>query len=107
MNLAVELVLALIFGAVFSQRITALFAYVASALFGFTWASVAVITSWAGGSQSALGHFPHAAFSQVIAFGLVNLVVLLIGLALVEAGHRIGMRLRSARGPTVDLDSVR
>ena len=107
MNLILGLVLAIAFGVAFRERIGAFLAYISASLFLFTWASVVVVTEWVGGSTDALGAFPQTDTSKVIAFGLVNLVVLLIGLAIVEAGHRLGIRLRGRRGNSVDLDAAR
>lgn len=103
MNLVIALVIALGAGLAFRQRLGAHLAYISGALFVFTWASVVVIAEWAAGDTAALGPFPEADQGQVIAFGVVNLVVLILGVGVVEVGQRLRARMTTGRRAAVDL----
>ena len=70
------------------NRTTAYLAYIALHAFVFTFQSLNLLIEWVGGSTHAFGAYPEANASDVWGYGVVNLVIYLVGLGLVALGHR-------------------
>jgi hypothetical protein len=106
MNIAVTLLTALPLGLFVRQRRWALATYLLIECWAFTFQTLYVFLNWAGakagiGGAQAFGPYPTRfpldyKDSEVIAYGVVNLVICLVGIGLVLLGHR----LRNRRRPT-------
>jgi len=82
------------------NRVVAFLAYIALHAFVFTFQTLMLIIEWVGGSTEAFGAYPDAATGEVVAYGVVNLVIYAAGLGLVYLGSRIAARRhRRATGP--------
>jgi hypothetical protein len=85
------------------NRTAGFVAYIALHAFVFTFQSVELLIEWAGGSTMAFGPFPKADHGEVLAYGVVNLVIYAIGLGLVYLGQRLALR-RARRTAAAELD---
>lgn len=75
------------------QRAAAAALYVAGGAFVFTFQSVNLLLEWVGGSESAFGGpYPSYEGSQVVGYGVVNLVITLVGVGLVLLGATVAAR---------------
>ncbi|MDO9378240.1 MAG: hypothetical protein Q7T56_05275 [Nocardioidaceae bacterium] len=85
----VTVLLALPLGLLVPSRDHAVVAYVAAYLWAFCFQGVSLVLDAMAGSRDAFtpGGLPWS-------YGVVSLAVLGVGLALVEAGHRLGARRR-------------
>jgi hypothetical protein len=102
MNIAFTILVALPLGLLVRSRGTALLAYLIADLFVFTFQTLDVLLNWMAGKSAigganAFGPSPdavpiHYSESEVIAYGIVNLAVMLAGIGLVLFGHRIRAR---------------
>ena len=102
MNIAFTILVALPLGLLIRSRGTALLAYLTADLFVFTLQTLDVLLNWMAGKSAigganAFGPSPdavpiHYSESEVIAYGIVNLAVMLAGIGLVLFGHRIRAR---------------
>ena len=88
------------------NRLAAFVAYVAAHAFVFTFQTLNLLVEWIGGTSTAFGRYPDASTGEVMAYGLVNLVIYAVGLGLVYLGHRMGSRRRERRVGAVHLDPV-
>ena len=70
-------------------------AYLALFSVVFTFQSVMLITEWAGGHKNAFGGFPKANKADVWSYGVVNLILLVVGLGLLALGQRLAARRRA------------
>jgi len=70
------------------NRMAAYIAYIALHAFVFTFQTLNLLIEWVGGSEHAFGTYPDANSSDVWGYGVVNLVIYLVGLGLVALGHR-------------------
>ncbi len=89
--------LALPLGVLCRSRQVALTTYAVAYLWAFTFQTLyLLLDSLARDAGAAFrpGEFP-------LSYGLVTLAVLVVGLGLVEAGHRLGTRRRGRRGVSV------
>jgi predicted Na+-dependent transporter len=85
------------------SRTAAFIAYVAAHSFVFTFQTLNLVLEWASGAAGAFGAtFPKYETAEVLAYGVVNLVLFGVGLGLVYLGSRLGSRRRSRRA--VDLE---
>ncbi|MGI9156865.1 MAG: hypothetical protein ACR2FG_09545 [Marmoricola sp.] len=84
------------------QRTPAYIAYVALHSFVFTFQSTSLLREWVGGDTSAFAKSPD---TVPWSYAVVNLVIFGIGLGLVELGHRVAARRRTASETAVDLAS--
>jgi hypothetical protein len=94
MLIALMLVLSLVTGWFVRPRLTAYVAYLAAFSLLFTFQSVLLITEWAGGDQKAFGPFPNAPRSEAWSYGIVNLVILAVGLGLLTLVSVLASRRR-------------
>ena len=85
------------------NRTAGFIAYIALQSFVFTFQSLELVIEWAGGSTEAFGPFPKADNGEVIAYGVVNLVIYGIGLGLLYLGQRLALR-RARRTGAAELD---
>jgi len=107
MNIAFTILAALPLGLLVRNRGTAVLAFVVADLFVFTFQTLDVLLNWMAGNRGldgaqAFGPSPAAfpipyAGSEVIAYGVVNLVIVLAGIGLVLLGHRIRARRSAAK----------
>jgi hypothetical protein len=79
------------------HRLTAFVVYLAGFNFLFTFQSAKLITEWAGGNKAAFGPFPQASSGDAWGYGVVNLILLAVGVGLLVAGRYLGARLRARR----------
>jgi hypothetical protein len=94
MLIALMLVLSLAIGWFVRPRLTAYVAYLAAFSLVFTFQSVVLITEWAGGDQKAFGAFPNGGRGEVWSYGVVNLVILAVGLGLLTLVTVLASRRR-------------
>lgn len=110
MNIVFTILVALPMGFLIGRRGIAVVAFVAADAFLFAFQTVAVLLSWMsgeagiGGAQ-AFGPFPTAfpitfSESELYAYGLVNLAILLAGIGLTVLGNWVRAR-RAARREVV------
>jgi predicted Na+-dependent transporter len=85
------------------NRLVAFVAYIAIHSFVFTFQCLSLVVDWVGGSQEAFGAFPKAGDSNVLAYGIINLVIYAVGFGLILLGHRVGRGRRSRRTGPVEL----
>jgi hypothetical protein len=107
MNIAFAILAALPLGLLIRNRETAVLAFVIADLFVFTLQTLDVLLNWMAGKSGiggaqAFGPYPSAfpisyAQSEVIAYGVVNLIITLTGIGLVLLGHRIRARRATAK----------
>jgi hypothetical protein len=107
MNIAFTILVAFPLGLVIRSRGAALLAYLIAELFVFTFQTLDVLLNWLAGDSgiggaNAFGPSPdalplHYSESEVIAYGVVNLIILLAGTGLVLLGHRIRARRGAAK----------
>lgn len=89
----VTVLLALPLGVLCRHRLVAHTAYAIAYLWAFTFQTLYLLMDSLGGAAGAAfrpGEFP-------LSYGVVTLLVLVVGLGLVELGHRLGERRRSRR----------
>jgi hypothetical protein len=107
MNVIFSLVASIGLGFFIRQRATAVFAYLIIDTFVFTFQTLSVLLTWmaakdgAGGAK-AFGPFPTGfpvAYkqSEVFAYGLVNLVIILAGVGLTIGTHRVAAKRTAAK----------
>ncbi len=103
MNLIYTLLLAFPLGFFVQTRSTALLGYLLAGSYLFSFQSTGVLLDWLGhSSPSAFGPFPDgfpakASTSETIGYGVVNLVITVIGVGLVLLGHHLATRRRTRR----------
>jgi len=103
MNLVYTLLLAFPLGFFVTSRSTALLGYLLAGSYLFSFQSTGVLLDWLGhSSPSAFGPFPDgfpakASTSETIGYGVVNLVITLVGVGLVLLGHYVASRRRTRR----------
>lgn len=106
MSLIVMILVSFPLGFAVRDRIAPYVAYIAIHAFVFVFQTTQLITEWGGGSEAAFGPFPQADSSAVWGYGVVNLVIYVVGFGLVYAGQRLGTRRRARRVEAVNLDPV-
>lgn len=106
MELIIMILVALPSGFFVKNRLAAYVVYIAIHAFVFTFQSISLVIEWAGGSEAAFGPFPEASSESVWGYGVVNLIIYLVGLGLVTLGYRLGSKRRNNRTPDVRLDPV-
>ena len=104
MALILTVLVAFPLGYAVRHRTAAFVAFVAAHGFLFTFQTLSLILEWVGGDETAFGPFPKGSNGQVLAYGVVNLVIFAAGLGLVHLGGRL--RDRRGRRTAVDLDPV-
>lgn len=92
----VTVLLALPLGVLCRRRVVANTAYAVAYLWAFTFQTLYLLLDSLG--RDAGGAFRPGGFP--LSYGLVTLAVLVVGLGLVEAGHRLGERRRSRQPVT-------
>ena len=107
MNITFTLLAALPLGLLVRSRGTAALAFLIAESFVFTFQTLGVLLTWMAGrtglgGASGFGPSPDAwpvpyAESEIIAYGIVNLIIVLAGIGLVLLGHRIRARRAAAR----------
>ena len=103
MNLIYTVLVALPLGLFVSSRSTALLSYLLVGSYLFSFQNTSVLLGWLGSQdRPAFGPFPdgfpaEAATGEVIAYGVVNTVITLVGVGLVLAGARLRARRASTR----------
>ena len=103
MNLIYTVLVAFPLGFFVRDRSTALLSYLLFGSYLFSYQSTSVLLDWLGhSSPSAFGPFPDdfpakASRSEFAGYGVVNLVLTLIGIGLVLLGHRVATRRRTKR----------
>ena len=112
MNIVFTILAALPLGLSVKKRSAAVLAFVIADLFVFTFQTLDVLLNWMAGNSgiggaSAFGPHPETlpitySAPDVIAYGVVNLVITLAGIGLVVLGNKI----RTRRAATKDVVSV-
>lgn len=113
MNLLFTLFAALPLGYLIARRQTALLTYLITDSFVFTFQTLGVLLTWMSGTSgmggaSGFGDSPSGTFpidystSELTAYGIVNLVISLVGVGLVVGGVRVRAR-RTARHAVVEV----
>jgi hypothetical protein len=97
-ELIVMVLVAFPLGFLVPNRLVAYVAYIAVHAFVFTFQTLTLLVAWVGGSEEAFGPYPRANDSDVVAYGVVNLVIYAVGLGLVYAGSRVAARRRARDG---------
>jgi len=103
MNLIYTVLIALPLGLLIASRSTAVLSYLLIGSYLFSFQNTSVLLSWLGhGADSAFGPYPErfpaeAATGEVIGYGVVNLVITLVGVGLVLLGARLRARRLSRR----------
>lgn len=103
MNLVYTVLLAFPIGFFVQSRGIAVLSYLLAGSYLFSYQNTTVLLDWLGhSSPSAFGPFPNsfpatASTSETIGYGLVNLVITLVGVGLVVLGHRIARSRRAKR----------
>jgi hypothetical protein len=107
MNIVFTILVALPIGLLVRNRGTALLTYLIADLFVFTFQTLDVLLNWMAGKGGigdahVFGPNPDAfpisySESEVIAYGVVNLVIMIAGAGLVLLGHRIRTRRTAAK----------
>jgi hypothetical protein len=85
------------------HRLTGYVVYLAAQCFLFTFQSTKLILEWANGHTNAFGNFPKANAGDVWSYGVVNLIILAIGLGVLALGQYLAARRRSRRTEMVAL----
>lgn len=102
MNLVYTILFALPLGYFVANRGVALLSYLLAGSYLFSFQSTGVLLDWLGhNSPSAFGPFPEgfpaeASWSETFGYGIVNLVITVVGIGLVLLGHGLASR-RSAK----------
>lgn len=105
MNLVYTVLIAFPLGYFIQTRSTALLSYLLAGSYLFSYQNVGVILDWLGHvSPSAFGPFPEdfpakASTSETIGYGVINLVITVVGIGLVILGHRVATRRRAKKNP--------
>ncbi len=102
MALILTLLVALPLGFAVRARTAAFLAFVAVHGFVFTFQTLTLLIEWINGDDAAFGPYPQGSNANVVAYALVNLVILAAGLGLVHLGGRL--RARRGHRAAVDLD---
>ena len=102
MNLIYTLLLAFPLGFFVQTRSTALLGYLLAGSYLFSFQSTGCSDLAGHSSPSAFGPFPDgfpakASTSETIGYGVVNLVITVIGVGLVLLGHHLATRRRTRR----------
>ncbi len=107
MNIVFTILVALPVGLFVRTRRTALLVYLIADLFVFTFQTLDVLLNWMAGNAGiggaqAFGSSPdafpiHYSAPDVIAYGIVNLIIVLAGIGLVLLGHQIRARRTAAK----------
>ncbi|CAN5617140.1 hypothetical protein BH11ACT8_BH11ACT8_31230 [soil metagenome] len=103
MNLVYTVLVAFPLGFFIASRSTAVLGYLLAGSYLFSYQSTGVLLDWLGhSSPSAFGPFPdgfpaRASHSETIAYGVLNLVITVVGIGLVLLGHRVADRRRATR----------
>jgi len=89
-------------GYLVKSRPYALIAFLFAALFLFSFQTLNLLVSWLSGDSTAFGSTPEAFpieadSGEVVAYGVVNLVIILVGLGLVLLGNRVAARRAAKR----------
>ncbi|MFL6155044.1 MAG: hypothetical protein ACJ72D_03060 [Marmoricola sp.] len=101
MNLVFTVLLAFPLGYFVTTRSTALLSYLLAGSYLFSYQSTGVLLDWLGHSKpSAFGPFPDhfpakASTGETIGYGVLNLVITVVGIGLVLLGHRVASRRRA------------
>lgn len=112
MNLFFTILAAFPLGYLFTRRQTALLSYLIVGSFVFTLQSLNLLLTWmSGGSglggSSGFGDTPSGAFpidyssSEVVAYGVVNAIITVVGVGLVLLGSRVRARRTTHRARDV------
>jgi hypothetical protein len=99
MNLIYTVLLALPIGLLFRPRAFAVFTYLGIGGYVFAFQTVVLSMEWTNGSTEAFGSASGTSLltdSDVVGYGLVNLVITSAGVGLVLLGNRIRDRRRTA-----------
>jgi hypothetical protein len=107
MNLLLTVLAAFPLGFLLARRESALLAYLIADSFVFTFQTLNVLLTWMSGDKglggsSGFGDYPRGSFpihyaqGEVMAYGLVNLLITLAGVGLVLLGARVRSRRASA-----------
>lgn len=102
MELLAMILLPLPLGLLIKNRVVAFLAYITAYCFLFTFQSTSLVIEWAGGSTAAFGPYPEANSADVWGYGVVNLVLLLVGLGLVALGAKLRTRRTASRAQSLD-----
>jgi hypothetical protein len=113
MNLVFTLIAAFPLGYLVTRRQTALLTYLIVDSFLFTFQTLGVLLTWMSGATgmggaSGLGDSPSGPFpidysdGELTAYGVVNLVIVLVGIGLILTGSRVRAR-RTARREVVEV----
>jgi predicted Na+-dependent transporter len=97
MGVVLMLVVPVLIGLFVRPRLTAFVAYLAAYGFLFTFQSILLIIQWAGGATKVFGDFPKAGSGGAWSYGLVNLVLLVVGLGLLTGTTVLAARWRARR----------
>lgn len=87
-----------------TTRCTALWSYLLAGSYLFSYQNTGVILDWLGhSSPSAFGPFPDdfpakASTGETIGYGVLYLVITVVGIGLVILGHRVTSLRRAKRG---------
>lgn len=103
MNLAYTVLAAFPLGFFVARRSAALLSYLIGGSFLFTWQSLNVLLTWMSGGTgldgaSGFGDSPSGQFpigydsGELIAYGVVNAIITLVGVGLVVVGSRVRAR---------------
>ncbi len=107
MNLVYTLLLAFPIGYLVTSRSTAVLGYLAGGSYLLSLQSTWVLLSWLGHeSRPAFGPFPEgfpaqSSTSEIVGYGVVNLVITLVGVGLVLLGRRVAGRRRTRSNDVV------
>ena len=88
------------------NRTSGFIAYLTVHAFVFTFQSTQLVIEWVGGSTTAFGAYPKAPRGEVLSYGAVNLVILLVAIGLLILGQRLGARRRKSQESGVQLDAL-
>lgn len=110
MNIVFTLLAAFPIGFLVRQRVSAVALFLAADALLFTFQTVGVLLVWMAGEPGIFGG-DHGAFgpapttfpleysgSEVVSYGMVNLVIVLVGIGLTLLGHRTASRRAARRG---------
>lgn len=113
MNILFTIIAALPIGFLVRQRSTAVVAYLAADALLFSYQNVDVMLNWMAGNggiggAQAFGPFPTEfpipyAASDIVGYGLVNLIIVVVGIGLTLLGNWIRSRRSSRAASTVSV----